>query len=76
MQLVKVLQAPRSQQQVWNGTSSAVLHIQWRGTIKNYVSAIALVERDKMLHAVVLQENSLLPAKKSCALDGWVQAIQ
>jgi hypothetical protein len=71
VQSVNVIQSPWDQQQVWKGSASAVLRIQWRGAIKSYVSAIALVERDSKVHAAVLRENSLVPASKRCALDGW-----
>jgi hypothetical protein len=74
LKTVDVVEAPWSRQNDWNAMSSAVLRIHWRGTIKDYVSTVGLVEHDGQVHAVLLEDGAIIPANHHCALDGWVSA--
>ena len=76
LQTVDVLEAPWTRQKDWNGTSSAVLRIQWRGTIYRYTSVVALVASQGAVHGVLLSDGARIPVNKQCALDGWVKVNQ
>lgn len=76
LEFVNVIQAPWALQGEWNATSSAELRIQWRGLLNTYISVVAVMERKGMVHAVMVQDGAILPANRSCALDGWVEAAQ
>ena len=73
LQTVDVVETPWSRQKDWNGTSSAVLKMQWRGTIYSYTSVVALVKSEDKVHGVLLSDGARVPASKQCALDGWVK---
>jgi hypothetical protein len=73
VQAVDVLEAPWKRQNEWNGTSSAVLRIRWRGTLYQYTSVVALVASQGAVHGVLLADGARIPASKQCALDGWVK---
>ena len=76
LQTVDILEAPWRRQKDWNATSSAVLKIQWRGTIYNYTSVVGLVASEGAVHGVLLFDGARIPANKPCALDGWVKVNQ
>jgi len=59
-----VMQVPWVGGQQYNATHSLVIRVTWQGSLTSnvYFTDFALMERDNMLKAIVLAENSLIGA--------------
>jgi hypothetical protein len=73
---VDIVETPWSRQKDWAGTASAVLKVQWRGTIYRYTSVVGIVRSEDKIHGVLVSDNASIPANKQCALDGWVKVSE
>jgi hypothetical protein len=71
---VDVIQSPWGRGQQYHAAHSALIRIDWNGAFLNtqYVMVVALVERDRKIHAVVQGDNAQVPRNPRCGLDQWL----
>ena len=68
-----VVAAPWDRQWQYGAENSAVLRIKFTGlTGTPYEMFVAVMAKGNAVRSAVLQENSLVPYNKKCALEDWV----
>lgn len=72
---VNVVEHPWPRGRDYNATGSAVLSIDWYGSVlqTHYRLIVAVVTRGNQLKGVVLNDNAVFPPNPACALNRWVE---